>query len=71
MPWRLLLAAVGIVIAAILLFNVTVGFSSTSAVKSSTVTNSHVVGTPDSVDRGAVAPSTGSVPERCYANRPC
>ena len=60
MPWRLLLAVVGIVLAAIMLFSFTVGFSSSSAAKPSTVTNTHVVSTPDSLDRGKVTPSTAA-----------
>ena len=58
MPWRVLLAVVGIVLAGIMLFSFAVGFSSSTA-KPSTGTNTQVVHTPDS-DLA-----------RCGPHRPC
>ena len=51
MPWRLLLGLVGVVFAAIMLFSFAVGFSSSTTAKPSTVTNTQVGRTPDSIDR--------------------
>ena len=71
MPWRLALAVVGVVLAAIMLFSLTVGFSSSSAAKPSTVTNTRVAGTPDSIDRASVTPSSGIDLQRCDVKPPC
>jgi hypothetical protein len=71
MPWRLVLAVVGIVLAAIMLFSFAVGFSSSTAATPSTVTHTQVVGTPDSIDRAGVTPSTDPDLARCQSNPSC
>ena len=71
MPWRLLLAVVGIVLAAIMLFSFAVGFSSSTTAKPSTVTNTQVGRTPDSIDRASVTPSSGIDLQRCDVKPPC
>ena len=71
MPWRVLLAVVGIVFAAILLFSVTVGFSASTAAKSTPAPSTQVAGTPDSIDRATATPSTADVPMDCRQNRAC
>ena len=71
MPWRLVVAVVGIVFAAILLFSVTVGFSASTAAKSSPATSTQVSGTPDSIDHATATPSTAAAPTNCHPNQPC
>jgi hypothetical protein len=65
MPWRLLLAVVGVVLAAIMLFSFAVGFGSSTAAKPSTVTNTQVNRTPDSIDRsgGTTNPQVVGTPD--------
>jgi len=70
MPWRLLLGLVGVVFAAIMLFSFAVGFSSSTTAKPSTVTNTQVGRTPDSIDRIDTA-SNDSVLQNCHPNQPC